>query len=116
MAKSRCFHGNNRIVQDASKCLEKERPFKTEFKKRSLLHLIFRAVERVEAGFTAGQVSSDGGGLRLRAGEGKINLPGATGRLFSRRSLTAAGGRPAFRDASAAHLRAGAGLRGPLRS
>jgi len=37
---------------------------------------------RVEAGFTAGQVSSDGGALLLREVEGKINLLGRLGSCF----------------------------------
>ena len=37
---------------------------------------------RVEAGFTAGQVSSDGGALLLRAVEGKINLLGRLAGCF----------------------------------
>jgi hypothetical protein len=37
---------------------------------------------RVEAGFTAGQVSSDGGALLLREVEGKINLLGQLGACF----------------------------------
>lgn len=35
---------------------------------------------RVESGFTAGQVSSDGGALLLREVEGKINLLGRLSR------------------------------------
>ena len=65
---------------------------------------------RVEAGFTAGQVSSDGGALLLRAVDGKINLVGRLAGCFRDWSLAAAGGAPALRDAGAAHLRAGAGL------
>jgi hypothetical protein len=38
---------------------------------------------RVEAGFTAGQVSSDGGALLLREVEGKINLLGRLAACFS---------------------------------
>jgi len=38
---------------------------------------------RVEAGFTAGQVSSEGGSLLLRAVEGRINLLGRLGGCFS---------------------------------
>ena len=37
---------------------------------------------RVEAGFTAGQVSSDGGALLLRAVEGQINLVGRLAGCF----------------------------------
>jgi hypothetical protein len=51
---------------------------------------------RVEASFTAGQVSSDGGAFVLREADRKIGL--------LERVATA------FRDALAAHLRAGAGL------
>ena len=38
---------------------------------------------RVEAGFTAGQVSSDAGALLLRQAERKINLLGRLARCFS---------------------------------
>ena len=55
---------------------------------------------RVEAGFTAGQVASDGGALLLREVDGKINLLGRlAGCFIDGRSPRPAGGALAFRDA-----------------
>ena len=47
---------------------------------------------RVEAGFTAGQVSSDGGALLLREVDRKVNLLKRRSGVFHRRSRTLAGG------------------------
>ena len=58
---------------------------------------------RIEASFTAGQVSSDGGALLLLQADRKINL-------LSRMAVAVAGHPQAHRDAQPAHLWAGAGL------
>ena len=67
---------------------------------------------RVEAGFTAGQVSTDGGSLLLRQTDHKINLLGRLSGCFTDKrdpDLIAA---PAVGDALATHLWVGVGLRG----
>jgi hypothetical protein len=71
---------------------------------------------RVEASFTAGQVSTDGGALLLRQADRKIGLLKRVASCFTDRRSPLLVSAPAFRDALAAHLRAGAGLRGPERS
>ncbi len=52
---------------------------------------------RVEAGFTAGQVSSDGGALLLREADRKINLLGRLAGCFIDGRAPAAGQAPACR-------------------
>ena len=58
---------------------------------------------RVEAGFTAGQVSSDGGSLLLREADRKINLLGRLAGCFSdgrRRCWSSTSYRRCWRSAS----------------
>ncbi len=65
---------------------------------------------RVEAGFTAGQVCSDGGALLLREVDRKINLLSRVAGSFvdgRSRLLVKA---PASSDAGAAYFRSGVGL------
>ena len=70
---------------------------------------------RVEASFTAGQVSTDGGALLLRQADRKIDLLKRVASCFTdRRSPLLVQRQPV--DALAAHLRAGAWLRGSERS
>ena len=64
---------------------------------------------RVEAGFTGGQVSSDGGALLLREADRRINPLGRLGACFLE-PLAAPGQAPALGDALATNLRAGTGL------
>ena len=56
----------------------RERPLMTECSQVSFSFAAHFS-RRVEAGFTAGQVSRDGGALLLREVEGKINLLGRLG-------------------------------------
>src|ERR1700684_3964742 len=61
---------------------EKERPFMTECTQESFAFTAHFS-RRVEAGFTAGQVSSDGGALLLREVDQKINLLSRLAGCFS---------------------------------
>ncbi len=64
---------------------------------------------RVEASFTAGQVSTDGGALLLRQADGRIGLLKRVASCFTdRRSPLLVKHQPA--DALPAHLRVGAGV------
>src|SRR6201998_4068592 len=60
---------------------EKRRPLMTECTQESFSFAAHFS-RRVEAGFTAGQVSSDGGALLLREADGRINLLGRLGACF----------------------------------
>jgi hypothetical protein len=63
---------------------------------------------RVGAGFSAVQVSSDGGGAVVARGGPQDQPAGARGFLFPRRAHAPSGQASTIGDAGAAHLRAGA--------
>ena len=81
VAKGRCFHGITTLSR-RSGCSEKERPLLRECKQESFSFAPHFS-RRVEAGFTAGQVTSDGGALLLRQADRRVRLLNRLAACFS---------------------------------